>query len=325
MKKIIAACILVVAVSYALAAVPQKKVGDGQEVVYEQGFQWKMFPALKPVTSFAVVNNSVWYATEAGLYSQDITRGVKPMEYSTIASVPSAGVSVLAVDATNNIWIGTASGAVQKSNSGFKLFNTENGLSDNTVNAILPLKNGKIWVGTNNGACVYQAGAWTTYSSAQGLAGDEVRACAVDKNGTVWLGTNKGISSFDGTTWTSHTMNNGLSWNDTKAIACDPRNGNVWAAVGDKDINCYEVKNKAWKVFMEVGAEIRCIMVDTQGRVWIGTADGLMKFNGDEWVSDPQKIGITANKAAAMFRDEQGNLWFGMETGVLKLNNPYPY
>jgi ligand-binding sensor domain-containing protein len=76
---------------------------------------------------------------------------------------------------------------------------------------------------------------------------------------------------------------------------------------------------------MEVAEGVIAIMADTQSRIWIATASGLMKFNGEEWISDPQKIGITAAQVAQMTRDEKGNLWFGMESGVLKLDNPYPY
>jgi ligand-binding sensor domain-containing protein len=118
-------------------------------------------------------------------------------------------------------------------------------------------------------------------------------------------------------------MKNGLSWNDTKALAYDAKKNMIWAAVGDKDMNAYD--GKSWKVFMEVGDGIVAIMADTQSRIWISTATGLMKFNGDEWVTDPQKIGITAAQVTQMQCDDKGNLWFGMESGVLKLDNPYPY
>ena len=157
----------------------------------------------------------------------------------------------------------------------------------------------------------------------KGLCGNKVRAIAVDKDNTVWMGTDKGISALSGNQWTTHNMKNGLSWNDTKAIGCDPRTNIVWAAVGDKDIDSYN--GKEWKVFMEVAEGIRCIMIDTQSRIWINTASGIAKFNGEEWITEQQKIGIPANQVSQMHRDDQGNLWFGMEKGVLRLANPYPY
>ena len=52
---------------------------------------------------------------------------------------------------------------------------------------------------------------------------------------------------------------------------------------------------------------------------------GLLKFNGDEWITDSKQLGIPAAQVQQLYRDEGGNLWFATETGVVKLNNPYPY
>jgi ligand-binding sensor domain-containing protein len=74
-----------------------------------------------------------------------------------------------------------------------------------------------------------------------------------------------------------------------------------------------------------VEGAIKCIMTDTQSRIWLGTAGGLAKFNGEEWITDQQKIGIPANQTTQMRCDAQGNLWFGMDKGVMRVANPYPY
>jgi ligand-binding sensor domain-containing protein len=170
---------------------------------------------------------------------------------------------------------------------------------------------------------VFQQGTFTKYTDKDGLCGNKVRCMAVDKQGTVWCGTDKGIGAFDGSSWKKYTMNDGMSWNDTKVIGCDWRNNTVWAAVGDKDMNSFD--GKAWKTFMEIADGIRSIMIDTHSRVWVGAAAGLVKFNGDEWVTEQDKIGIPAKEVSQMMRDDQGNLWFAMEKGVMKVTNPYPH
>jgi ligand-binding sensor domain-containing protein len=285
--------------------------------------QWRIFSSPQPVKAFAVQKDVLWFATESSLHSMNMVRNADAQEYKNIGSIPAAEITACACDFSNNLWVGTSNGIAMKTKDGFKVFTKDNGLPDNAINTIVPLKNGKIWVGTNGGACVYQAGAWTAYTTDKGLCGNKVRTIAVDRGGTVWIGTDKGISAFSGGQWTTHNMKNGLSWNDTKALACDPRTNIVWAAVGDKDVNSYD--GKEWKVFMEVADGIRCIMVDTQSRIWVSTASGFAKFNGEEWVTEQQKIGIPANQVTQMHRDDQGNLWFGMEKGVLRLANPYPY
>jgi ligand-binding sensor domain-containing protein len=291
-------------------------------VVYDQGMQWKTFPADKAVKAFAYFNNVLWVATETGLHSMNMVKGSDKKDLAAVGALAVTDVTALAFDASGVLWVGTPNGCAARMKDGDKIFTKENGLADNAVNAILCVK-GKVWVGTNGGACVFQAGSWTKYTADQGLCGNKVRCLAVDKHNAIWVGTDKGINAFDGSSWKKHTMSDGMSWNDTKVIGCDPRTGVVWAAVGEKDMNSFD--GKSWKTYMEIADGIRSIMVDTQSRVWIGTNAGLVKFNTEEWITDQAKIGIPANQVAQMHRDEQGNLWFGMEKGVMKVTNPYPY
>jgi ligand-binding sensor domain-containing protein len=292
-------------------------------VIYDQGMQWKTFSSDKPVKAFAFQKDVLWIATETGLHSMNMAKGSEKKDLAAIGALAVTDVTALAFDAAGVLWVGTPNGCAAKMKDGDKIFTKDNGLPDNSVNAILPVKGGKVWIGTNGGACVFQSGSWTNYTVDQGLCGNKVRCLAIDKHGVVWLGTEKGISAFDGSGWKKHTMNDGMSWNDTKVIGCDARTNTVWAAVGEKDMNSYD--GKTWKTYMDVTDGIRSIMIDSQSRVWIGTSAGLVKFNTEEWISDQAKIGIPANQVPQMICDEKGNLWFGMEKGVMRVANPYPY
>lgn len=322
MKKTIATALFLGMASSIFAA--QRGETKVDSIVYDQGMQWKTFPSDKPVKAFAIQKDILWMATESGLHSMNMTRGSDKKDFAALGTVPATSITSLAVDALGNLWAATSGGVVLKTKDAFKVFTKENGLPDNNVNVVVAAKSGKVWAGTDGGACCYQAGAWTAYTVDKGLCGPKVRGIAIDNNNVVWMGTNKGISAFDGAKFTTYSMNNGLSWNDTKAIACDPKTNIIWAAVGEKDMNAYD--GKTWKQYMEVvDGTIKCIMSDTQSRIWLGTTGGLVKFNGDEWVSDQQKIGIPANQTTHMVCDGQGNLWFGMDKGVMRVANPYPY
>jgi ligand-binding sensor domain-containing protein len=319
-KVVITAVIACMALSVAAGKKGETRVDS---IVYDQGMQWRIFSSPQPVKAFAVQKDLLWFAVETSLHAMNMVRNADALEYKTIGSISASEITACIADYSNNVWIGTHDGLAVKTKDGFKVFTKENGLPDNAINAITPLKNGKLWVGTDGGACVYQAGTWTSYTVDKGLCGSKVRAIAADNDNTMWFGTDKGISSLTAGQWTTHSMKTGLSWNDTKVLACDPKTNIIWAAVGDKDVNSYN--GKEWKVYMEVAEGIKCIMIDTQSRIWLSTASGLAKFNGEEWITEQQKIGIPANQVSQMLRDDQGNLWFGMEKGVLRLANPYPY
>lgn len=291
-------------------------------VVYDKPTEWRVFASGAPIKAFALQKDLLWYAGQDAVVATNLKKS-ELQKFPKLGNIPGSDITSIAVDQNGKIWFGGKNGIAVRNGSTFTNYTTENGLPDLNVNAIAVSKDGSVWVGTDNGAAVFQANQWKVYNSANGLAGDKISAIVFDKNGAVWLGSNKGISVFDGTSFTIHNMKKGLSWNNVKALAVDQKNGNVWAAVGDKDVNCFD--GGIWKVFMEIQPDISSIMVDSHSRVWFGSATGIIKFNGDEWITEPSQIGVPATQVFQMFRESNGNLWFAMENGALRLANPYPY
>lgn len=291
-----------------------------QETVYEKPPEWKMFSAGAPVVAFAVTKDAVWYATQESVFSSSQLK-VSQQKFPQLGKIPGSDVTCMTVDQSGKIWVGGKNGVAVRSGTQFTSYTTEEGLPDNAVNDIIAASDGKVYIGTENGAAVFENGAW---KKIEGLVSEKVQALAEDKNGGIWFGTNKGISVNNKGSWTVYDMKRGkLSWNNVKALAVDARKGTVWAAVGDKDVNSFE--NGTWKTYLEIQEGITSIMVDSQSRIWFGTETGLIKFNGDEWNTDPKQLGIPAAQIQKLYKDVKGNLWFAMESGIIKLNNPYPF
>jgi len=51
---------------------------------------------------------------------------------------------------------------------------------------------------------------------------------------------------------------------------------------------------------MEVAEGIRCIMIDTTEQDLDQYCFRIEKFNGEEWITEQQKIGIPANQVSQM-------------------------
>jgi ligand-binding sensor domain-containing protein len=307
-------------------AVAQDEVDDDKvkatEVVHEKATEWRMYSAGAPVVAFALQGELLWYATKEKVFSTSQKKAAK-QEFAQLGTIPGSDVTSMVADRSGKVWIGSKNGLAVRGGSAFTCYTSANGLPDNSVNALAVAADGKVWVGTENGAAVFQGGSWTKYTTAEGLASNKVQALAIDKSGAIWFGTDKGISVYNGSSWTVHNMKKGLSWNNVKALAVDLRKSTIWAAVGEKDVNSFE--NGSWNTFMDIQPSISSIMVDSQSRIWFGSETGLLKFNGDEWITDSKKLGIPAAQVNQMYRDEAGNLWFAMESGVVKLGNPYPF
>jgi ligand-binding sensor domain-containing protein len=327
MGKRTAIVVLIAAVSVCAAGGKGNKSGEARadSVVYDQPTEWRMFSIDGAVHAAALQGSVLWCATESAIASIN-TKGGKKIEeqrFKMLGAMSSGGITAIAVDKQDGVWFGGPNGVTVKKGAQFTGFTTENGLSDNKVTAITVTAAGAVWVGTESGANQYSGGTWKQFTQKEGLASNKIQAMCADGKASVWFGTDKGISVFDGLTWKSYTTKDGISWNDIKAIAYDRRKETIWAAVGEKDVNSFD--GKSWSVFMDIQQGIISIMADTQSRIWFGTGTGLIKFNGDDWISDPKQLGVPAAQVYQLFCDEKGNMWFATENGVIFRANPYPF
>lgn len=298
------------------------KVKNVQEIVYEKPTEWRVFSASAPVVTFTLNKDILWYVVADAVFSTN-TKQKDIQKFPTLGKIPGSGIVAIATDANGKIWMAGPNGIAVKNGTQFTNYTTENGLPDNNVRDLLVAPDGKIWAATAKGAAVFDGSSWKVYTTKEGLSSDNTTVVAADAKGGIWVGSMKGISVLNGSSWTIWDMKKGLSFNSVKALAWDKRTNTMWAAVGEKDINSFT--NGSWKVYMDVATDITSIMADTQSRIWIGHAAGVVKFNGDEWITDAKKHGIPAASIQKMYRDGSGNLWYATENGVLRLANPYPY
>src|ERR1041385_5369380 len=97
--------------------------------------------------------------------------------------LPSNKVQALAVDASNNIWIGTDNGLAKFDGTNWTVFTAGNsGIAGNNIRSLATF-NGT-WIGTTNGFSKYNGSVFTNYSvSNSGLAGDTVQCFSFEPNG----------------------------------------------------------------------------------------------------------------------------------------------
>ncbi|HYX05680.1 MAG TPA: two-component regulator propeller domain-containing protein [Bacteroidales bacterium] len=69
---------------------------------------------------------------------------------------------------------------------------------------------------------------------------------------------------------------------------------------------------------------ILCMMQDSEGYIWIGTYDGLNRYNGytfnNFFADDQDTNSLTINVVYSLFEDRDGNIWCG--TWGIDIGNP---
>jgi ligand-binding sensor domain-containing protein/two-component sensor histidine kinase len=163
-------------------------------------------------TLFVDDKNVLWVGTDEGL---TLIKGNKVVQkfYSDDGdsnSLNNNRVTIIYSDHNKNIWIGTKSGLnlFDPKKNNFKHFNSQNGLTVETVVSIKEDGQGNLWMGTNNGLIKYNITTKkiSKYTVEDGLCSNEFEtaaACGDNKN-YFYFGTANGLVSFN----PSHIVSN---------------------------------------------------------------------------------------------------------------------
>jgi hypothetical protein len=107
------------------------------------------------------------------------------------SGLPYNRVYALAVDGSNNLWIGTYGGGLAKfDGTNWTVYNTSNsGLPHNLILS-LAIDGSNIWIGTWWGLAKFDGSNWTVYNPwNSGIPDNWVYALALDGNDNTWIGT----------------------------------------------------------------------------------------------------------------------------------------
>ncbi|HWB04101.1 MAG TPA: two-component regulator propeller domain-containing protein [Verrucomicrobiales bacterium] len=139
--------------------------------------------------------NAIWMGTYyAGLLKGD-AGGVK-----TVAPPRTfpGGITSLAVEATDTIWVGTSQGVHRWEKGQVRTWNTKDGLLTANIQSLHRDPDGTLWLGTLGGGLAHMKdGKFTHFTTRHGLISDSIFQIVPDDYGSLWLGTDPGIMCLD--------------------------------------------------------------------------------------------------------------------------------
>ncbi|MCK9321342.1 MAG: T9SS type A sorting domain-containing protein, partial [Bacteroidales bacterium] len=151
-------------------------------------------------------------------------------------NLPVTYFNVIQPVSTNEIWIGTNSGAMHFDGDNWQTYTTADGLVSNYVNGIAVEEN-KIWFATNSGLSLYDGTEWTNFvhDSTPPILYNQNNTIHIDKNGHKWVGCSKGIYRYDNDNF--HFMLPNDIDEKINYITEDPQK-NIWVA-GEHGLSKY--------------------------------------------------------------------------------------
>ena len=250
----------------------------------------------------------MWFATEDGLNRYDgyDVKIFRP-DPENPNSLTDRWITSLYEDSQGYLWVGTRQGGLNQynpTNGQFTHFfhdpENKNSLSSNNVTDILQDYQGNLWIGTNNGLDRLDLHSKNFYhyhrDNLTGLSSDSISVLFLDSRNSLWVGTS----------------DSGLNQLDTKTgIFTNYRyNPQDIVRVRSGEINSISNNN------------IRDIVEDAKGNLWIATEDGLNYFNTQYELftlyqySSRSQFSLNDNDVYSLLIDSSGGLWVGTNKGL---------
>ena len=213
-----------------------------------------------------------------------------------------------------------------------RVWQTDDGLPQNSVHAIAQTRDGYLWVGTQDGLARFDGVRFTTLDdpAAPELKHAWIRALLCSRDGSLWIASDgNGVTRLKDGVCSHFSEADGLPSNQTKCLL-EGSDGSIWIG-SDGGVTRY--KDGKFTNFTEksgLGSSlVKALWEDQQGgAIRIATTRGLSSLNKEGNVSTLNfGLGTSGNSLKSVCQDQQGNIWVASNDGLTRQegNDKIPY
>lgn len=198
-------------------------------------------------------------------------------------------------------------------------FNHTNSLPQNWVRAVCEDHEGNLWVAAGSGGLVaLRAGKVAAVSPPDNWQGRAVFSVTPARDGTLWISTEgAGLYHLSDGRWEHFGENEGLANQFVWSLGEDAQ-GTLWAGTwgGGMFIKRGRQFTRA-PGLEENNGQMTALLHDPNGTTWIGTANGLLRYDAGKVASYGEREGLELPDVRAIAQANDGTIWFGMNGGGL--------
>ena len=271
----------------------------------------------------------IWFGTRGdGLISTD---GKSFKLLTTEEHLLSNIILCLNVDHEGMLWVGHDKGISLIEGNECKHLTITAGLPPANIRVIRQDNFNQTWIGTGGGGFAeFNGKLFNNYTNRNGIQGDVVYKVIEDSNHEYWLGTAGGLGKLSGTNCSFYKFPKEIGINDIKVIH-EGRNNTIWFGTSEGLLIYSEGEYRFIKE--QIGSQdkfkkaIFSVFEDNQGQAWIGTKDGVTRYDRHniynynanalgfpEKAAHPKSISAGQFKQACrvygIIQDQEGNMWY---------------
>ena len=301
------------------------------------------------------IDQSVWVISDVGLFRFDSVadRFVSINLGFTQRMNPRVILKTIAIDAKNNVWIGTYEhGIYVLSHAGptkllrhFQKGSTRSDVSANEISRLFCDRSGRMWVGhPKSGISLYLPDKdQFIYSShaennPRSIAANYVLSFYEDRQSNIWVGlSGGGIDKYDPLKFRFKTIqkdskNGGNSLSDNMVFDIFGHKNHLYFGTQTGGLNQLNLKTKQYKTYLPdpnnpksiLHSQIYDISADSAGNLWLATGRGLCVFEPtnqtfSSFVQEKNRSKFVYLYAIKVLKNQQ-EAWAGGERGLMRLD-----
>ena len=192
----------------------------------------------------------------------------------------------------------------------------EAGFPGERVDALFEDREGNIWAGVDRGGLVrLRQKRFQVLALSEGGAPRATVSVCQDLEGATWIGSlGAGLNCWQDGTLTNFALPGGSAMGFVFAV-CPDAAGRLWLSAGEEDLFVRE--HGEIKPAPEPVHGVKAIFGDREGRVWLGTKNGLVCRAEGRLRHYGPEAGIRRTDIRALAQDSGGALWVGAGDGTL--------
>jgi ligand-binding sensor domain-containing protein/signal transduction histidine kinase/CheY-like chemotaxis protein/HPt (histidine-containing phosphotransfer) domain-containing protein len=203
---------------------------------------------------------------------------------------------------------------------GHDIWRIEQGLPQDTIEALAQTTDGYLWIGTQRGLARFDGVRFRVYtpSNTPALHSVAIDTLLPDRDGGLWITTDGGgLTHFQGGRFKSYGVADGLPTDRLRAALLDPP-GTLW--IGTNQDGLARLADGAFRPVdgLEHGT-VTALLRDGPESLWIGTEQGLAHLAAGRLSVLTARDGLPHDRVTSLAQDSGGGLWIGTARGLVRL------
>lgn len=256
----------------------------------------------------------IWSGGYGGLSRFD---GKVFLNYSPKNGLVNHYVNAICSDDSGYVYAATAKGLSIIKNKKIENYRSFVDQEDVFLNALCYDKRSGIYIGSQNGLFLFIGNKFLEIADYKGL---EVKTIFRTKSGLICVGTAFGLYYYNPVNKTSYKQKE-LAGENINCIAECPETGHLLIGTstgfskvlipGEKPINLH-IENGL------IDENITSVVGESSESIWIGSASGLLKYNGTAFEYYNLYNDNNANHIRCIIKDTEENIWLGTHSGIYR-------